>query len=821
MSMDDEVPTTRSGRLTDAGAEQDDEFEAFLKAFAPALQSGLDEPPFTELRPGEVPGLPPTDDVALAAHLAERLYTDELAVRFFPRNAAEVLGPGDAWRWCLPLVRCCWMFGWLVCRGCRDYNALNYYLYRYWLCVRTATGRNPRAQVTAYEREEFRTLAALLGQTYAAWLKEEEMKVALDRGTVDDVLAGRADCCRDNAFTAALFDRLSTQEAAEALLGREAFASHAKHPFFWLCRCWCRAAIRFGCCLACARSREEMRRCLDEYQRSLEDCLGPLRCELTNPTGCFEEQPILQIQDLGVPVTGTAMGAYFGGYTIEWRMVEGEPCDGLKGWNSDGVVYPGNAAAGSAPVMNGTLGWIKTRLLTARSYEVRICVRTSRPGTAPPCCCIIYNLFKRFVWINRVGAAWVGGGGVYDPNAPLVYPPLPDPSSHLVPVGCCVNVHGAAWVGECNDRRIKCFSLHYAPGFLPGPTETGFNPAVYTALPGQAPVCYTPPDEAEKRAQPNELTANDSILTTQWQQVVIDYSYLFNLPPHTIEHKEWKLQPRCFHSTSLPACLDATHTCASGRYTLLLDVEDTVGNHYYDTQHVWFDNKELHVKLAGPEGLEPCQEMSMREFTGNKPCASPWPLAVMGTAYDEYIDPMDLSYPSNNFDYYTLSITRNCGGPTWSVPITRDLVSFDKDIVTGQEDPLKGTAHVGIPAPVCACDPQLGPAQHGVLTLLDMRAFDATCAPLLPPLFRPPPGFALQRGECCAYSIQLYARDKTVDGTGPGNCHEKETSCCAITVCNDLPAKTRADEAEAVGGLLTHSFKAAGPGSGSAAEPAA
>ncbi|MBV9109233.1 MAG: hypothetical protein JO306_07495 [Gemmatimonadetes bacterium] len=783
MSIDDEVPQ-RSSAITETTTQQDDGFNAFLEAFAPAVRGTLEEAPAAEPAGAAAP---PADDVALATELAGRIFSDDLAARYFPRDAADVLGPGDEWRACLPLVRCCWMFGWLVCRGCRDFQALNYYLYRYWLCVRVALGRSPRARLTDVEREEFRRLSALLGQTYAAWLKEEEMRVELEQASVDDVLAGRADCCRDNAFTTALFDRLSTREAAEALLGRETFAAQAQMPFFWLCRCWCRAAIRFGCCLACARSRDDLRRCLRDYQAALQECLGPARCGLTRPSGCFEEQPILAIQDLGVPVTGTAIGAWFSGYTLEYRIVEGEGCAGPHGWTSVGVVYPGNASTGTAPVLNGTLGWIKTRLLPARSYEVRVCVRTSKQGTAPPCCCIIFNLFKRFVWINRVGAAWVGDSGVFDPKAPLVYPPVPDPASHLVPVGCCVNIHGAAWVGECNDRRIKCFSLHYAPEFLPGPGDPGFDPTVYTPLPGHPPVCYTPPDEAEKRAQTNELTANDSILTVQWQKVKVDLSDWFGLPPHTIEHEEMHLQPLCFDSSALPACLDKDHGCGSGRYTLLLKVEDTQGNLYYDTQHAWFDNKQLHLTLAGLQGLESCETLLLREFTGGKACAQPWPVPVMGIAYDEYIIPTDLTYPSNNFDYYTLTITRNCGGPSYQVPITRDLVHFDADIVTGAVDPLKGTAHVGVPAPVCACDPSLGSAANGVLSLLDMRIFDAVCGPLLPPRFRPPPGFGLHRGERCAYAIQLCGRDKTVNDLGPGLCHNACTPCCAIIVENDLP----------------------------------
>ncbi|HKP74650.1 MAG TPA: hypothetical protein VJT67_03870, partial [Longimicrobiaceae bacterium] len=753
----------------------------------PVLRGADDEPAATD---DAVGALRPPDDVALATQAAEAFFTDENALAYFPREAPEVLGAGNEWSQCLPGVRCAFVFGWLVCHGCRDFNALNYYLYRYLLCVRVAQGRDPRAPLSALEREDFRRLAAILGQSYAEWLKEEELKVELDAVVPDDVSVGRLDCCRHNTFTAALFDRLGTDAAAEALMGREAFAARTRNPFWWLCFCWARAALRLGCCVACARTREQLRRCLADYEHSLQDCLGPLRCQITSPHDCFEEQPILEIQDIGVPVIGSALGAFFGGYTVEYRFVEGEDCHGPSGWTSVGVVYPGHGAMGTSQVQNGTLAWIKTRLLPARSYEVRVCLTSTRKGESPPCCCIIFNLFKRFVWINRVGAAWVGGGGVYDPTAPLVYPPPGTPGSHLVPIGCCVNVHGAAWVGECNDRRIKCFSLLYAPGCLPGPTQPGFDPTVYKPLPGQAPVCYTPPDEPEKRAQGNELTSNDSILTVEWVKVVIDYSWLFNLPPHTVEHEEWQLRPRCWDTTQMPACLDSHHTCASGEYTLLLKVEDTHGHVYYDTTCVILDNKQLHVRLAGIRGWEQCQTLNLRPYAGAQPCTVPWPVPVMGTVYDEYIDPTaPLVYPNNNFDFYTLTITRNCGGPSYQVPITRDWVHFDADILTGAVNKLHGTAHVGIPAPVCACDPQLGDPFDGVLTTLDMRVFDAVCSGQVPPEFRPPAGFALRRGECCTFTFTLCAQDKTVDEYGPGHCHYGCASCC-IQICNDLPQRT-------------------------------
>ena len=130
-------------------------------------------------------------------------------------------------------------------------------------------------------------------------------------------------------------------------------------------------------------------------------------------------------------------------------------------------------------------------------------------------------------------------------------------------------------------------------------------------------------------------------------------------------------------SSGLPAgvldasgCPDPHHRCRSGKYTLLLDVTDTLGNHYYDTQHVWFDNKPMvydkYVVFEGIEGLPSCTDLHLGPNTKmippGAPCGVPWPVALLGIAYDEYIDETDLAYPSDNFDYYNLSITRQ-GGP--------------------------------------------------------------------------------------------------------------------------------------------------------------
>ncbi len=78
----------------------------------------------------------------------------------------------------------------------------------------------------------------------------------------------------------------------------------------------------------------------------------------------------------------------------------------------------------------------------------------------------------------------------------------------------------------------------------------------------------------------------------------------------------------------------------------------------------------------------------------------------------------------------------------------------------------------------------------GLLTKLDLRIFDAVCAPSIPvgEHYAIPAGFSLERGACCGYTFQLYARDKTrSDGGGPGQCHAAWSLPWAVCICNDLP----------------------------------
>jgi hypothetical protein len=765
----------------------DADFQAVLKELLSAYQPLLEE----DLRRAKAPdqlieeeqASEPSceDEIALASRLFERFSQPEVAVRILPLEARQLIEPIQQDQWCLRHIRCCYIFGWLVCRRQRTFRAFAYYVYRYWLCVRELLGRSPAGRpLTAEEREDVQTLVKSLATAYRPYLNDQLASVEFPLGLPDEVIGGQVDCNEGETDAAAVFDRLLNPETAAALLGRDVFAASQKEPWFWFCRCWCLCAIRFGCCLARAKNLIDVLRCLRASRRCLRDCFEPLRCELTAPTGCTEEEFSQQAGGLAVTVKGTAAGASFSHYELQIRKVEGAPCDDDSGWSDPKdagvVVYPGGTVTGTTPVVNGVLGQLNTTVLAAGSYEVRVCVYSVQPSAVRHCCCIQFNLFKKLVYISHVaGAPAKTPPGPFVSNAPIV---SGNPGGVVVPVGCCVTVRGSAWVGECNNRKIKCFDLRYGIGFLPGPNDVGFNPGAYVGSLLTSPVCYTPPDEAGKRAPWNQVISG--ALTTQLVLTDIDLG-------NGNVIKVWKLRDYCFDSGSLlPPCPDPAHACRSGKYTLLLDVEDTLGQHTYDTQRVWFDNKPIHVEFAGLEGLASCQDMSILKFVPpGAPCGVAWPLNLLGIVYDEYIDPADLSYPSDNFDFYTLEITRQ-GGPTYSVPITPDLITLGPD-------PYKGTKRVGDPGSRCeqaigGCPPPPFPPKFvNTLTKLDLRIFDDVCAASLVAPFAPLAGFALKRGACCGYTFQLYAQDKTWSGDGSvGVCHRAWSLPWAVCICNDV-----------------------------------
>jgi hypothetical protein len=227
--------------------------------------------------------------------------------------------------------------------------------------------------------------------------------------------------------------------------------------------------------------------------------------------------------------------------------------------------------------------------------------------------------------------------------------------------------------------------------------------------------------------------------------------------------------------------LPPTVNCQSGRYTLRLDVEDTMGDHYYDIQQVWFDNKEIHGAITQVAGVPPCASINLSQFAPpGADCLIPWPADLLGIAYDEYIEEGNLGVPSDNFGGYALWIKKD-GAPDPGVPIP-----IPGPGAPPWGPPFTGTSRVGNPSSRCATadPPVIGPVPpppgiSGILASLDMRRLDAVCNPA-------EPGLTLHRGDCCGYVIRLAVWDTSICPSLSGGHHSLEHHF-PICICNDLP----------------------------------
>ena len=134
-----------------------------------------------------------------------------------------------------------------------------------------------------------------------------------------------------------------------------------------------------------------------------------------------------------------------------------------------------NTNIGTTAVVGGKLGMLDTTFLQAGSYDIRLCVFATN-GTRACCVCKTFALFKKLVVITRIAEG--PGAYVATPPGPFVgTSPVvssnPAPPGVVVPVGGPVSVWGAAFVGECQNRKIKCIDLRAAIGFQVGPENFG------------------------------------------------------------------------------------------------------------------------------------------------------------------------------------------------------------------------------------------------------------------------------------------------------------------------------------------------------------
>lgn len=687
------------------------------------------------------------DEIALANRLFAGLANDDVAIRILPAELREKFGPVERWRWCLLHIRCCLLFGWLVCRTC-SFRTRAYYIERYWRCVRETLGTPVSATPTAEERRDLQTLVDALASAYKPYLQGELANLESAGGISDEILAGTIDCDDGASAAGEIFERLLTPEFSRALLGSAAIEKHREDPFFTFCRCWCLCAIRFGCCLARARTLVDVYRCLAWYRRCLRDCFRPLYCEYDKPVDCVAEEPNIDLKAMVVPIVGSAGGLGFTHYTLEWST------DNVT-FHATHFIYPplpGNPTQGNTPVNNGLLAWFDTTTLNPGTYFFRL---TVFGANVTHVCRGSFSLFKKDVAIRGVDNVFSLDTGWPDPAAKFV---------ETVPALCsrpagtfemsfrgCLSIEGGAFVGGCDGRRVKRYSLEYKLGFETNPLSGG-----WIGLP-------SPFNDIEYTTAAQQRFVNDrtgtSTLTSYWGP---DCLVPVPFPPWCLLNDPQALLYPSSWFTHQPGTCDL-----SGLITIRLTVEDTLGTLYYDTQRVWIDNKPLTAYIT-IDSVPKCADLFVSNFAKPPDCGVPWNVPLRGIAFDELIDEtLPATRPNDNFDYYTLSIEKQ-GGPTLSIPIDpKDCCYF-------------GTTRVGDPGTRCGVPTY--PQVLGTLAQFDLRAVDLKCKSQVPCMQPIPDAFALERGTCCVYIFRLYVHDRSVSPC------ESSTAYAdwPVKICNDL-----------------------------------
>lgn len=240
----------------------------------------------------------------------------------------------------------------------------------------------------------------------------------------------------------------------------------------------------------------------------------------------------------------------------------------------------------------------------------------------------------------------------------------------------------------------------------------------------------------------------------------------------------------------------ALPNCQSGRYTLRLTVEDTLGNKTDNLRQVWFDNKNIYGSIAQIGSIAACSTVDLSIFAGASPdCSVPWPAPLEGVAYDEYIEEGNFSPPSDNFGGYSLQILK-AGGGWHSLTIPGPDSPPFPPVIPPWSGPYVGSSRVGDPGVRCpTAVPPSGPFSFtdGILAVLDMRRLDSVCNPypadadlVLQRATVSPSGKQLTPGECCGFIVHLSVWDTSICPSLGGDRHQVDIYF-PFCICNDLP----------------------------------
>lgn len=714
-------------------------FKALLAAYQPLLEEELRGAKAPEDLKKEAESQTPSceDEIALADRIFGKFFTEEVAQRILPPEGRQILGPIARWRWCFLHIRCCIIFGWLVCRGPRTFRGFAYYLYRYFRCVRQVTGA-----LDAEQQQDFRVLVAALASAYRPYLADQLAGVDFPFDIPGEVIEGTIDCHEGERDVAAIFERLLTIETAPALLGREAFAAHSRDQFFRLCRCWCLCSIRFGCCLARARSLFDVLRCLLAYFRCVRDCFRPLVAEIDTPAenACAEPVFVAACSDLaGIQVTGTAAGAAFTSYTLRYSWGANPPVN-------DAVVYPDCSRppvhpSSAVPVTGATLGYLDVTLLPPGITQFTIYLDVFGSGGLHLAVTRDFELKTTAVEITA--AAAVNALVAPDPFFPLTTIKLvkavndPNPAVPELSIGGFFSVTGSAYTVGCNRILTQYVLARFdAPPAAPVPSFA----SAFGGAPLIGPVVY-----ADVPAHPWQsgcfpvITPNivlNGNLVAAWT------AQFCPIPPHTVP----KVLPLPFWS-SLPL---------NGRFVILLETRDHLlpagpfpgSVAAVDQVAVWIDNRDPSGAINSIGGVSGCGDLHLKDYVGTT-------AEIRGVAYDPPIDPTaPQQRPNDNFGVYTLTFQKNGDGGGVIPAATPNL----------------RVPNVW-PGP---------PGGDGTLANWDIvAALDGGPGPL------PPGSPKLRRGDRCAYVITLVVSDNTHVGDSGMN-HSTGPILYAINVINDI-----------------------------------
>ncbi|MGH2542670.1 MAG: hypothetical protein ACRDIB_07730 [Ardenticatenaceae bacterium] len=476
-----------------------------------------------------------------------------------------------------------------------------------------------------------------------------------------------------------------------------------------------------------------------------------LNCNLTEPTGCKHGDPNLLAGRVLERIEGTASGLGFAHYELE--VVYGTTSIPAAVVYADNSGNPDTAATqGNFQVNSGTLGFVDIQqavlgagagFLTSTTFEVRLHVvgiDSSRDS-----CTITFDIAAARSFIKKVGAAWSHDFINADEVLCRIPPPtVPSPGPHAIDpasVGGSIYVRGAANVYTCAAEKIAEVHLWAIPdpGFTFAQPANG-SPSVVPAGGVQiSEVIYTT-DPQRDNNRLDGVSSEGSILT---------YA------------PGWTTRQECIYfDLGLQICWDVPDiveigwpTGPSGKYTLLLEVKDTLGNTYFDIQRVWVDNDNATAQITSIGGLAPCVDLKLSDYVGAT-------AEIRGIAWDVPIVAAEpQAAPNENYDSYGLSFQKN-GGAGGPIPPAISATTRVPNVWPGPLPPLTdGTL-----------------ANWDIVNALDGASLTPTPGILA--------AAKLARGERCAYVITLGVSDTTLVGEGPTD-HDA-SHLYAINIINDI-----------------------------------